>query len=395
MERRTFIKSSVLASTSLMVPNFLKASSLNLNTAHDKNLVVIQLSGGNDGLNTIVPFRSDIYHQLRPKVSLKSTSTLPLNDELSINNNLPEFKKLYDEGHVSIINSVGYPNPNRSHFRSLDIWHSASSSDKYVDSGWLGRYLDNYGEGVAPVIEVDDSLSLALKGNSRFGLAVSNPGKFYRSSKDPFFEALGKSTNKAELGISNLDYLYKTMIDTQSAASYINEKSKLWTNKTTFPSTAIGRKLKQTAQFINARLSTKVYYLEHGGFDTHAGQLNTQSRLLNQFDASIAAFVQELKAGDSFDNTIIMIFSEFGRRVKENGSGGTDHGTANSVFIIGNKLKTAGMLNNYPSLDNLDANGDLIFSIDFRSVYATILNRWMGVSDKLILGEKFKYLNFI
>jgi uncharacterized protein (DUF1501 family) len=395
MERRTFIKSSLLASTSLLVPQFLQASTSRLSSTTDKKLVIIQLSGGNDGLNTVIPFRSDNYYKLRPNLAQAKASVHGLNDDLGLNKSLTNINRLYQDGMLSIVNGVGYPNPNRSHFRALDIWHSASDANQYINTGWLGRYLDSYCEGLVPAIEVDDTLSLAMKGDVLQGLAVSNPNRFYRTSKDPFFESLGSSTNKENLGDSNLDYLYKTLVDTQSAAGYIYEKSKLYTPKASFPSTALGGKLKQTAQFINARLDTKVYYVEHGGFDTHAGQINTQNRLLGQLDEALAAFIQELKHGDSMDETLVMVFSEFGRRVKENASGGTDHGTANSVFVIGSKLGRPGMVNAYPSLENLDNNGDLIFNTDFREVYATLLEGWLDASSQKILGKSFKNLGFV
>ena len=395
MERRTFIQSSILASTSLLVPRFLQASTARLSTATDKKLVIIQLSGGNDGLNTVIPYRSDNYYKLRPKLAQEKASILDLNNDFGLNKSLVNMNRFYQDGMLSIINGVGYPNPNRSHFRALDIWHSASSANEYLNTGWLGRYLDNYCEGYAPAIEVDDTLSLAMKGDILQGLAVSNPNRFYRASKDPFFDALGRATSKENLGDSNLDYLYKTLVNTQSAAGYIYEKSKLYTPKASFPSTPLGGKLKQTAQFINVRLGTKVFYVEHGGFDTHAGQLNTQSRLLGQLDEALASFIKELQHGNSLDDTLIMVFSEFGRRVKENASGGTDHGTANSVFVLGNKLRQPGLVNAYPSLDNLDYNGDLIFNTDFREVYATVLEDWLGASSRKVLGKSYKNLGFI
>ena len=395
MERRAFIKSSLLASTSLLVPHFLQASASGIALPSDKKLVVIQLSGGNDGLNTVVPFRDDNYYRLRPILGQQKNSVLTINDSFGLHQQLPNFYRLYQEGMVCIVNGVGYPNPNRSHFRALDIWHSASDADKYISSGWLGRYVDNYCDSVAPAIEVDDSLSLAIKGDNYLGLAVSDPNKFYRTSMNPFFDSLGAAARKQPLDNSNLDYLYKTMIDTQSAASYIHEKSKQVSAITTFPATQLGRKLKQTAQFINERLDTRVYYVDHGGFDTHAGQINAQSRLLGQLDEALAAFVKELNKGGSMDDTLILVFSEFGRRVKENASGGTDHGTANSIFLISNQLKTPGMVGMYPSLSTLDNNGDLIFTTDFREVYATILDRWLGASSPLILGRDYGNLNLI
>ena len=302
---------------------------------------------------------------------------------------------MYQEGMISIVNGVGYPNPSRSHFRAMDIWQSASDANRYLDTGWLGRYVDNYCDGVAAAIEVDDNLSLAMKGNQYKGLAVSDPDKFYRTSMSPFFENLGDAAQHQELKDNNLDYLYKTMVDTQSAAGYIHEKSRQVTVSNTFPSTSIGRKLKQTAQFINSGLDTRIYYVDHTGFDTHAGQLNVQSRLLGQFDTALSAFVNELQQANTLDDTMIMVFSEFGRRVQENASRGTDHGTANLMFLISNQLKTHGLIGDYPALDNLDGNGDLIFNTDFRAVYASILDNWLGGSSSTVLGQQFNNLGLV
>ncbi len=396
MDRRKFLKQSSLASSLFFVPSFVKAfeqvASASLGY---KRLVIVQLSGGNDGLNTIVPFRNDIYYRERPAIAIPKTEVLKLNDEVGLNPSLTPLKRLYDEGYLSIINNVGYPNPVRSHFRSMDIWQTATDSDKFSQSGWLGRYLDNYGKSPYSAIEVDESLSLAMKGETVNAIATKDPRAFHNLSRDPYFKNIQKHKNDAHLSEHNLGYLYKSMIDAHSSAKYIYETSKTVSTTQEYPKNKFGQQLKTTAKFINSGLDTKVFYTSLNGFDTHANQLNTQKRLLKQYADGIEAFVQDLKANGTFKDTLVLTFSEFGRRVKQNASVGTDHGTANNVFIIGENLKKKGFYNNMANLSNLDDNGDLKFEIDFRTIYATVLDKWLEVDDEKVLNKSFSQLDFI
>ncbi len=396
MDRRKFLKQSSLASSLFFVPSFVRAfeqvASASLGY---KRLVIIQLSGGNDGLNTIVPFRNDIYYKERPTISIAKTDVIKLTDEVGLNPSLTPLKRLYDQGYLSIINNVGYPNPVRSHFRSMDIWQTATDSDKFSQSGWLGRYLDNYGKNPYAAIEVDESLSLAMKGEKVNAIATKDPRAFHNMSRDPYFKNINKHQNDAHLSEHNLGYLYKSMIDAHSSAKYIYETSKTVSTLQEYPQNKFGKQLKTTAQFINSGLDTKVFYTSLNGFDTHANQLNTQKRLLKQYADGIEAFVKDLKANGTFKDTLILTFSEFGRRVKQNASVGTDHGTANNVFIIGENLKKKGFYNNAANLSNLDDNGDLKFEIDFRTIYATVLDKWLEVDDKKVLNKSFSQLDFI
>lgn len=396
MDRRKFLKQSSLASSLFFVPSFVKAfeevASASLGY---KRLVIIQLSGGNDGLNTVIPFRNDLYYKERPTLGIPKNDIIKLNDELGLHSSLTPLKRLYDNGNLTIINNVGYPNPVRSHFRSMDIWQTATDSDTFSQTGWLGRYLDNYGKQPYSAIEIDDSLSLVLKGENLNGIATQNPSTLYNLSRDPYFKSLNKHQNDAHLSEHNLGYLYKTMIAAQSSAKYIYETSKMVSAKKEYPNNKFGNQLKTTAQFINSGLQTKVFYSSLGGFDTHVNQLATQKRLLKVYAESMETFVEDLKANGTFKDTLILTFSEFGRRVKQNANVGTDHGTANNVFIIGEQLKKQGVYNNLPDLSNLDDNGDLKFEIDFRTIYATVLNKWLEVNDEKILNKSFKQLNFI
>ena len=396
MERRKFLKASALASTAWLVPSFLRGhSGLGLQSSRaGKNLVVIQWSGGNDGLNTIVPYRNDLYYQYRPTLGLKKNELLTVSDELGFHPSLAPLRSLYDKGLLSIINSVGYPNPDRSHFRSMDIWHTASSSDAYWSTGWLGRYLDNNCVGCEQpyhALEVDDSLSLALKGQTKTGFAMSDPRALKKATDNAFLRTVADHDHHHE---ENVAYLYKTMIDTQSSADYLFEQSKVHHSKVTYPKSKFAKDLKQIAELITADTDTRIYYVSLGGFDTHANQKGRQARLLEQYAEAMAAFVKDLQQNRLLDDTLIMTFSEFGRRVKQNASNGTDHGTANNLFLIGGKLRKAGFYNAAPDLTNLDKN-DLRYEIDFRRIYATVLEDWLDTSATPILEGKFEKLRVI
>ena len=391
MDRRNFIKISSLASTSMLMPNFLQAFSLKSFNFEGKILVVIQLSGGNDGLNTVVPFRNDDYYSLRPGISIAEADVLKLNDSLGFHPSLTGLKDIYDQGYLTVINNVGYPNPDRSHFRSMDIWQSGSSSSEFWYSGWLGRYLDAQclnGKPVHSVLEIDDTLSLAVKGENKNALGVTSPKMLYDAVK-----SLDVVTN-TNTGNDNLDFLYKTLADTKSSANYLYDQSNIYKSSVTYPNSELGKHLKTIAELVISGTETSVYYCEHSGFDTHFGQLNKQKNLLNQYSEAVSAFVEDLKANNKLNDVVIMTFSEFGRRVEQNASGGTDHGTANNVFIINGALAKPGVYNETPDLKNLD-QGDLIYKIDFRNIYATILKKVLKVDDVAILKNSFDVMDFI
>ena len=247
INRRRFLQVGSLASASLMLPKFLKAMEKGeLVPPGNKVLVVVQLSGGNDGLNTVIPYRNDIYYKMRPTLGIKREAALSLNDELGIHPALKSFKALYDDGSLGVLNSVGYPNPDRSHFRSMDIWQSASESKDYWNTGWLGRYLDAQCKGCdkpTQALEIDDTLSLALKGDAVKGLALTDPQRLFGASNDRYFkELLAKKKHDEEH--QNVDYLYKTMAETISSAAYIQQQFKTYKSKEAYPNTELGRNMK-------------------------------------------------------------------------------------------------------------------------------------------------------
>lgn len=395
MERRKFLKNSALASSLFFVPSFVKAfESVATERLGYKRLVIIQLAGGNDGLNTIIPHNNDLYYNARPRLAI-TKDIIRLNDDLGFHPSLAPLRSLFDNGELSIINNVGYPNPVRSHFRSMDIWQTASGSDEYLQSGWLGRYLDQHGKRPYNAIETDEQLSLAMKGEHFNGIATNDYRVLYKTSQDPYFKNVLNHYNDAHLSEHNLGYLYQTMIEAKSSANYIYENTKVKLSQQEYPQNKFAKQLKNVAQFINSSIDTKVFYTSLGGFDTHANQQNKQKRLLTQYAESVLAFVKDLKRNETFKDTLILTFSEFGRRVKQNAANGTDHGAANNVFVIGKNLKKAGFYNNLASLSDLDNNGDLKYEIDFRTIYATILSEWLKADDTSILNQSFDKLNFI
>lgn len=401
MKRRDFIQRSTLAAAgTLFVPTFLRASQTQLQqnspNINGKRLIIIQLTGGNDGLNTTIPFRNDIYYKNRPTIAIAANDVLRLSDEMGWNPALEALRPLYDNGEISIINSVGYPNPDRSHFRSMDIWHTASDSNEYFSTGWLGRYLDKACANCAQphfALEVNEVLSLALKGNTRNGFAMSDAQQLQNLVQTPVIKTLVQHHHQ-HAHAENVAYLYRTLLDTNASADYLAQQSKATNSSTTYPNHNFGKDLQQVAKLIAGGSDTQIYYISLEGFDTHANQKSQQERLLRIYAEGVAALTKDLKNAGVWNDTLVLTFSEFGRRVAENGSNGTDHGTANQVFLAGGSLRQAGFHNAAPNLETLD-EGDLLHEIDFRRIYATVLQNWLNVQGEAVLNGKFATLPIV
>jgi uncharacterized protein (DUF1501 family) len=397
IKRKEFIQIGSLATASMMLPKFLRAfEGRTMVPPGNKVMVILQLSGGNDGLNTVIPVRNDLYYKARPKLGIDKSKALLLGDEAGLHPALSGLKELYDDGSLGILNNVGYPNPDRSHFRSMDIWHTASNSNEYWNNGWVGRYLDAQCNGCdkpTQAIEIDDVLSLSMKGNNLNGIAVRDPKRLYGTSNEKFFKEINGGHLK-DGSEEPVDYLYKTLAETMSSADYIFKQSKLHPTSAEYPKTGLGNSMKTIASLIFSEINTKVYYVSLGSFDTHVGQEGRQENLFKEMNDAVKAFVKDLKANGRFDDVMLFTFSEFGRRVAQNASGGTDHGTANNMFLISGGLKQKGLINEMPDLSDLD-EGDLKFKVDFKDVYATMLKKWLNADDKSILGRQHQYLNFI
>jgi len=376
---------------------------ISANTVNGKVLVLVQLSGGNDGLNTVVPFQDSNYHNARPSIRIRENEALRLSNTLGLHPSLNPFKELYDEGELAVVQSVGYPNPDRSHFRSTDIWLSASDSDDYIEDGWVGRFLakafpepENFNTNHPMAIQIGASQSMLLQCTcqGQMGISFEDPNQFYQlingstADNDP-----PPNTIAGE----QLRYIKQIAAQSIQYAQIIKDAADTVQNKVQYPNSSLGRQLAIVAELIAGGLETPVYLTSVGGFDTHSNQLNGHANLLQNLANSVSAFMQDLKLLGVADRVVVMTFSEFGRRVEQNGSAGTDHGTAAPLFVIGSNVK-GGIIGENPDLNDLDNNVDLKYQFDFRQVYATLLQDQLGMSaDKMndVLFRSFDTLPLI
>ncbi len=367
-------------------------------------LVLVQLAGGNDGLNTVVPYENDIYHRQRPSLAFDKGGVLRLNGELGLHPEMTGFKELFDEGALSIVQGVGYPNPNRSHFRSMDIWHTAKPDVGDKRDGWLGRAFDGMARklsGQVPAMALGtDRLPLSLV-STKFAVPTVQslkdyqlqPGKGSKDNRDKQRRRMRKLANVQAKGSSDLNFLRRTALTALDTSTKIAEVITDYKPAKPYPENGLGQRLKSVAQLITADLGPRVYFVSLGGFDTHAKQKGAHASLVSELSSGLRAFYSDLKAHDLSKRVLTVTFSEFGRRVKENGSLGTDHGVAGPMFLVGDALK-AGIHGKYPSLSDLD-QGDLKHHTDFRRIYATLLENWLDWPSKAALGGNFKTLDLV
>jgi uncharacterized protein (DUF1501 family) len=376
-------------------------------TDHQKDnvLVVLQLSGGNDALNTIVPYNNPLYMDNRPVVRIDPEQVLPINDAIGFNPAMAPLKDLWDEGHMAIIQGIGYPHPNRSHFRSMDIWHTCEP-DKVGDEGWLGRAirdLDPHKENVLTGVNFGRGLPRALAAPGvpvasvgdleTYGVLTGIEGEDQRSEALELFSKMyaplvGRSLVK--------EYISQTGSDALGGADILSTAPQKYASTVTYGSDTVSQYMRNIAQVHLADLGTRVLYTTapYNSFDTHASELGTHTRLWREVSGAVTKFYQDLKEHEATDNVVLLLFTEFGRRVHDNGSG-TDHGSGGIAFVIGDAVK-GGLYGEYPSLaaDQL-LEGDLHYNNDFRGTYATLLERWLGLDAKPIVGGSFEQLEFI
>ena len=436
--RRDFLRSTVLgASATWTVPMFIERTFGQLHEGardlaiqpvtgkDDTILVVLQLAGGNDGLNTLVPYADDTYHKARPRLAKKERDIIKLNDHVGLNSSMPFLGSLFKEGDLGIVQGVGYPNPNRSHFVSTSIWETADPTN-HSATGWLGRYFDNACAGADPTV----GISFNKTQPESFG-AIKNPGvclnspELYRwihsggdkDQAEQFFADLNQP-NRAPLidedepsdgasiamaaggkvggitGEANLAFLERVALDARVSSKKILELAAKHKTSVRYDGTPLSRNLNLVARMIAGGMPTRVYYVSHGGFDTHNQQINSHDRLLAQLDAGLKSFFADLKQQGNDKRVVLMTFSEFGRRVSENASAGTDHGKASCLFLAGPGIK-GGLHGKHPSLTDL-SEGDIKHTVDFRSVYGTLLQDWMKApSIKPILGAIYPNMGLI
>ncbi len=393
LNRRRFLQNASLVSLTSLVPSFLPRSlSAASDNAEGRILVVIQLDGGNDGLNTVIPFQNDDYIKARPALHIEEKDVLKLNETLGLNPGMKAAAELFESGRLAIVQGIGYPNPNRSHFESMAIWQHARVDAAQHDSiGWLGRACDAHrtAQGSPDSIFLGrDAVPIALRG--RRANAVSMESESDLQLLTPF-DPSGQSS-ESQLDVSA--FVQRTVDDSYRAAKRFKESAPApGKSSVSYPTSRLGRHLQLISRMIKLGGETRLFYTSHSGYDTHSAQLFTHRQLLGEFSNALRAFLDDLKESGLDERVIVLAFSEFGRRVQENDSAGTDHGVAGPVFLAGTKVQS-GIHGDHPSLTVLD-EGDLKSRFDFRQVYTTLLDRWLAVDSKAILTGEFNTLPLI
>ncbi|MBI4851601.1 MAG: DUF1501 domain-containing protein [Acidobacteria bacterium] len=410
--RRDFLKGTLsLLTLSLAAPTFSFESSkaFAAGTSPNKILVVVQLDGGNDGLNTVVPYSDKAYYAARPNLAIPETSVLKASDKVGFHPVMTKFKGLFDQQKIAVIQNVGYPNPNLSHFQSRAILNRAdpTTREEVFQLGWLGKYgdLKSNSDNPLSIVNLGDgrgSLALpkSLVGNKILPSSINSFPLYqfltdaqYPSDRNNQVNTFVKS-NSANSTSSDFLYIGQTGLDAVSSSESLQTGIKKYTPAIKYPENSLGVQLQMAAQIIAGDLGAEIIHVTLGGFDTHSGQKDDQEELLTAISESFDAFYQDLVRLGKADKVLVMAFSEFGRRVRENGSAGTDHGTSGPMFVMGNAVK-GGLYGNSPDLTNLDSAGNTVFDIDFRAVYGTVLSDWLQTDSQAVLGSKFENIGFI
>ena len=387
MKRRTLLKYLTLHSITL--PFLLQAEEeiSNKSSTTHKRLVLIELKGGNDGLNTVIPYKDPLYYKLRPNIALNKSEVLPINEQLAFHPSMKEMKEIFDKDELAIIQGVGYPNPNRSHFRSIEILDTASNSQEYLDNGWLNTLT--LAKTYLPKGVILGGEYGPLSGNTKGIIKINNIKGFLQKSKQIKGRISLTGNNDALL------HLLETEAEIRNSADVL--KKSLTESKAlpiAFQKSNFGKQMHTTTELINSTADIPFFKVSLGSFDTHTNQPKKHARLLKELSEGIATMRKNLIESGEWENTIIMTYSEFGRRAAENASKGTDHGTAAPHFIVGGKVK-GGIYGNHPSLKNLDKNDDLIYTTDFRSLYQSIVQDWFKVSSTILQPfSPIEHLNF-
>jgi len=386
IHRRQFLKrAGIVTAMGMTLPSFLKQSTPALAASpiaglpDDRVLVLIQLAGGNDGLNTLIPYEDDIYYRSRPTLSIPREEVLKLDDHCGLHPEMYALQDLWEQGELALIQNVGYPNPDLSHFRSTEIWETASPSDQNWSNGWIGRYFDNECQGTSsPLLglQLGERTAQTFSGDRPRCVTFSNPDLFQFSGGASAEQRIAQLNSGSAIANPALDFLQRTGNDVLSASRQVGEAVRNQKTTVDYLPYQFSQSLKLVAQMIAAEVPTRVYYVSLGGFDHHATQKMRHAMLLQELSEGLGAFIQDLRGLGHLDRTLVMTFSEFGRRVAENQNVGTDHGTANVMFMAGGTTKP-GLHGTRADLSHLDSVGDLIYTTDFRSIYATILQSWL------------------
>ncbi|MCH2676017.1 MAG: DUF1501 domain-containing protein [Dehalococcoidia bacterium] len=372
----------------------------------DPVLVILQLTGANDYLNTIVPYTNPLYWDNRPKVNIPQDLVLPINDELAFRSEVESFKDLYDKGNMAIIHGIGFENSPRSHFRAMDIWHTCEPDSIGVD-GWVAkviRDLDPVGENVLKGVNFGQGLprAMAMRGVpvtsvnnlATYGVFSSVRSLTSNEERTQLLDSFARMYAPAIGTGPTMEYLGQTGLDALKGADIIKLAPERYSSTIEYANNTIARSLKDVAQVHLADLGTQVFYTSHGPFDTHFDQSGSHAKLWIEISEALDSFFADLKEHNASENVVVMLFSEFGRRVKDNGTG-TDHGAAGAAFVIGDRIK-GGMFGQYPSLKPEDLNqGDLTPNYDFRGFYSSLVDQWLGLDPVPIVGGKFEQMSFL
>ncbi len=396
--RRDFLKASLstsaVVSLGVTVPHFLRVAAAASTTDKETVLVVVQLSGGNDGLNTVVPFADPAYRASRPTLAIPASDILKITDSLGFHPSARGLADLWEDDRLAIIQGVGYDQPNRSHFESMDIWHTCQRKSDTRTTGWLGRYLDVSrvdATGVSRALHLGhEKQPLALASASGNVPSISSLESFRlkdRSNQDVRSTISQLASPTRDENNSLLGFLQSTTSVALETSQRVEQASRDYDTPVNYPDCELGGKLKSVAQLIDSNLGTRVYYVTLDGFDTHSQQPAAHAVLLSQLGVSVATFLKDITHHGHGDRVAVLAFSEFGRRVQENASAGTDHGAAAPMFLAGTRVRS-GLIGEHPSLTDLD-DGDLKFHTDFRQVYAAVLETWLGWPSKSVLGGSF------
>jgi uncharacterized protein (DUF1501 family) len=415
LNRRRFLARSLqgisFLSVGTIVPQFLVNTARAAEAGKENILVVLELNGGNDGLNTVIPHRDDLYHKARPTLHFTKDQVVKVTDDIGMHPALSSLGQMLEKGQLAIVQGVGYPNPDRSHFESMDIWQSAEVARELSGTGWLARSLNNLENkaGGIPAMQVGpEKLPLALQGAANAVLSVNaksqSPMDLTGTSDDrkPARKKLLEDLSKADPDAGDLlQFVQRRQLQTYSNLEKLQQILQDGNNNGDFEfidgkvqrTYGLNSRLQLVARLIAKEFGTRVFYVALDGFDTHSRQADEHKKLLGQIDTAVNNFFNTLEGSGNAKRTLLMTFSEFGRRVYENGSKGTDHGSGSCLFVAGPGVK-AGLVGKHPSLSDLDA-GDLRFHTDFRRLYATLLDQWLGCDSKTVLGAPFEHLELL
>jgi uncharacterized protein (DUF1501 family) len=409
LSRRDFLKRSSLIATAPFVPGFIERTARAAEPGKDSILIVLEMTGGNDGLNTVIPYRDDLYYKFRPSLAFQGTQVVKVNDDLGLHPAFQQMGQLLQQNKLAVVQGVGYPNPDRSHFESMDRWQAGEVTAKVSGTGWLAKSVPDLAKGKGggvPVMHVgSDKLPLACRGTTQgvftinqeqpFELKLGLAGSVEETARKKLLAdvaAVGPDANGDDL----LPFVQRRHLQTYTSVEKLKAILKDQARdsaRTGFGPGSLYTKLDLVGRLIEQGFGTRVFYVAIDGFDTHSGQAQTQQGLFQQIDQAVGALFQRLQRNSDDQRTLLMTFSEFGRRVAENGSKGTDHGSGSCLFVVGPGVKP-GPCGKHPNLADL-TDGDLKYHTDFRRVYATLLDRWLNVDSKMVLGEKFEALNFL